>query len=226
MDQRRIRELPQMLAGLELRRVGGEKQQVDILGYAHLWAGMPPGAVEHQHDLLAETGAYRCGRRGQFGREELRADARGQAPDDTSGGGMHEDDEVAPVVAWLDRPLPRQRPDALEQRFDANAVFIGGPHLNRRVGGASSVLPAQSVVPFIKAPCSSGLAATWCGRGHHCAAGLRALCPGARLGLGSVALDGDCRAPHRHSSRHLGCLVPDDAPAFLSRPAHERGYAA
>lgn len=115
MDQRRIRELLRMLARQELRRVGGEKQQVDMLGYAHLRAGMPPCAIERQHYLLAGTDAHRCGKRGQFGREELRADARGQAPDGTAGGGMHEDDEVAPVVAWA-RPAPAAAAQATSSR--------------------------------------------------------------------------------------------------------------
>lgn len=81
---------------------------------------------------------------------------------------MDEGDEVAPVVARLDRgegPLARQRPDAREQRFEAHPMLVGRPHLDAGSGERGRHGTAQSADPPVKASCSLALAATCRGRG-------------------------------------------------------------
>jgi hypothetical protein len=64
VDKRRIGERPEMFARLQLRRVGGQEQQVDMLGYLHVVARMPPRPIEHQHDLLGRSRSHRLGEGG------------------------------------------------------------------------------------------------------------------------------------------------------------------
>src|SRR5262245_54315578 len=50
---------------------------------------------------------------------------------------MHKADEVAPVIAMLDRSdgaLPGQRPDPAQNWLQTNAVFVNGPELDSRLG--------------------------------------------------------------------------------------------
>src|SRR5579859_2789928 len=94
-------------------------------------------------------------------------------PEGAARGRMDEGDEVAPVVARLDgrqRAVPRQGPDAFEQRFQADAMLVGRPPFDGRFGKRWGHRTAQSADPPLKASCSSALAATWCGRGWRCRA--------------------------------------------------------
>ena len=47
-----------MLGRLELGRVGGQKQQVDVLGDLHLDTTMPAGTVEDEDDFFAGSSAH------------------------------------------------------------------------------------------------------------------------------------------------------------------------
>ena len=56
VDQRRIRERPEVLGRLKLGRVGGQEQQVDILGHRQAVAGVPVilRAILH-HEIAAKV---------------------------------------------------------------------------------------------------------------------------------------------------------------------------
>src|SRR5258708_21244175 len=53
--------------------------------------------------------------------------------DGAARGGMDEPDQVAPVIAMLDRrarALPIEAPDLVQDGFQANAMLIGGPEFD------------------------------------------------------------------------------------------------
>jgi hypothetical protein len=81
IGQRGVGQWPQMLRRLEFGGVGGQEEQVDVVGHAQLHAGMPSGAVEHQHDLFARTRADLARESRQFHFEERDGD-RGREMED------------------------------------------------------------------------------------------------------------------------------------------------
>src|SRR5260221_2352265 len=98
---------------------------------------MPAGAIQDEDDLLGGSSTHLSGERGQLDLEEGDADRRGQMKDRPTGGGVHEADEVAPVIAVLHRgagPPPVEAPHLLEDRLQADAVLIDGPELDTRLG--------------------------------------------------------------------------------------------
>jgi len=52
-----IRQWPQMLGGLEFRRIRRQEEQMDVFGDTQLQAGMPPRAVQDEDNLLRWAGA-------------------------------------------------------------------------------------------------------------------------------------------------------------------------
>jgi hypothetical protein len=99
-------------------------------------AGVLTGAVEHQHNLLGGTGPCLTRERGQFHFKHRNADGGGEMEEGASGGGVHEADQVAPGKAMAhygNRALADRGPDAPQQRFEADALFIGRPQLDLRL---------------------------------------------------------------------------------------------
>jgi hypothetical protein len=77
---------------------------------------------------------------------------------------MDEAEEVAPVVAVLDRsagPPPVEAPDLLEDRFQADAVLVDRPELDARLreGGRDRLDERPNV--FLNSAC-------WCGSASTC----------------------------------------------------------
>lgn len=58
VGQHGIGQRPEMLGGLKLGRVGGQEEQIDVLGHLEMDARVPARSVEHQDDLLAGACAY------------------------------------------------------------------------------------------------------------------------------------------------------------------------
>ena len=113
---------------------------MDVIRDAQPQAGVPAGAIEHEHDLLARTGPRLTGKLGQLHFKEGNAHGRGQMEEGAARSRMDEADQIAPGEAMLDggdRALPNGRPDAPEQRFQADPMFVGGPQfdLGARKGG-------------------------------------------------------------------------------------------
>lgn len=101
IGQRRVGQRPQVLGGMELRRIGREEQQMDMLGHPPSAAGVPARAIQDQHDLFVRTGANRAGEGHSFGLEERDGDTGGEREDDALRGGMHKAGEGAPRIAVL-----------------------------------------------------------------------------------------------------------------------------
>ncbi len=77
VGQTGVGQRPEMLGGLQLGRVGRQKEQMDMLGHAQLDAGVLAGAVEDQHDLLGRDSAHFGGERGEHGLKQRNVDGRG-----------------------------------------------------------------------------------------------------------------------------------------------------
>ena len=99
-------------------------------------AGVPTCPVKHEDDLLAGAGAHLTGEGGQLHLKERNADGRSQMKDRAAGGGMHKAHQIAPRIAMLDGgegTLPIKTPDFVQDRLEADAVFVGRPQLDLRV---------------------------------------------------------------------------------------------
>ncbi len=77
VDQHGVGQRSHVFGRLELRRVGRQKEQMDMLGHAQLDAGVLAGAVEDQHDLLGRDSAHFGGERGEHGLKQRNVDGRG-----------------------------------------------------------------------------------------------------------------------------------------------------
>jgi hypothetical protein len=140
VDQAGVGQGPEMLGRLELGRVRRQEQQMDMLGDAQPLAGVPACAIQDQHDLLGRTRPNGPREGGELDFKECDADAGGQVEDGAARGRMHKPDEVAPCEAvphWCHRTLANRRPHAAQQRFQADAMFVGRPQLDAcaRKGG-------------------------------------------------------------------------------------------
>lgn len=112
-----------------------------MLRHPQLNTGMPACTIEHQHDLLAGTSAGLACEFGQFDLKDGDTDRGRQMKDRAPGGRMDKADEIAPSEAMLDRgnwTLPNRRPDPTEQRLEADAVLIGRPQFDMRLGEGRS----------------------------------------------------------------------------------------
>jgi hypothetical protein len=143
VDQRCIGERPEVLSRLQLRRIGWQEQKMDMLGHPQSDAGMPPGAVEHEDDLLLGAGADLPGEGGEFHLEQVDADRGGQVEDGApraDRGGVDEAHQPTPGEAVLHRgvgPRAGRRPRAAQERFEPDAMLVGrhhSPQLDRRLG--------------------------------------------------------------------------------------------
>ena len=146
VDQAGVGQRPQVLGGLQFGRVRREEEQVDMVGHTQLHAGVPSGAIEDQHNLLARTRAHLAGKFRQFDFKERNADRRRQMKDGPARGGMDKADQVAPGLAVLHprhRALAYRRPDPPQQRFQADPMFISRPQLDAGMRKRRRHLPEQ-----------------------------------------------------------------------------------
>ena len=109
-----------------------------MLGHPQLQTGMPSRPVQHQHDLLLWACSHRAGKGVEFNGKQLQIHAGRQMENASTGGGMHETHQIAPVVAmldWRNGPLAVKAPDLLQDGLEPEPVLIHGPqlHLGRGV---------------------------------------------------------------------------------------------
>ena len=140
IGQRSVGEWPEMFGRLELGRIRRQEEQVNMLGNAQLEAGMPARTIQHQHDLPLWASADLARKLGQLHFEEWNADRSGQMKDSAAlrpRGGMHKTDQIAPIVAVLDRcggAHAVEAPGLVQNGFQADAVFVDRPELDARLG--------------------------------------------------------------------------------------------
>lgn len=78
MGERGVGQRPEVLGRLEFGGVGGQKQQVDVVGDAQMGTGVPAGPVEDEPNLLVRSRPDLRGQLGKFDLKERNADGRGQ----------------------------------------------------------------------------------------------------------------------------------------------------
>ena len=170
VGQRRVGQGAQVLGRIALRRVGGQEEQVDVLGDPQLAARMLAGPIEDQHDLLLRPRLHCLRKGGQLGLEEGEVDRRREVEDGAPRRWAHEGDEVAPFIAVLDRrqhPLAREAPDLLQDGLEPDAMFVVGPDLDGGRGKGGRDLTGKRSEPPLKASCSPASAWTCRRRGRN-----------------------------------------------------------
>ncbi len=168
VDQRGVGEWPEMLSRLQLRGVGRQEEQVDVVGDAEPQTGMPARAIEHQHDLFARPRADLARKLRQLHFKQRDTDGGGQVKEGPTRGGMDKADQIPPREAVLDRghwPLANRRPDAPQEWFEADPMFVGRPQLDGGMGKRGGHGLQQRPYFFLKCACCSGSAKACCGRG-------------------------------------------------------------
>ena len=136
VDQHCVGQRPQVLGGLQLGRVRWQEEQVDVLGHPQAHAGMPPGLVEHEHELLVGSRSRLLCEGGQLDLKEVDTHGGGEMEERPAGGGMGKADQSAPGEAMLDegvRARTGRRPDAAQQRLEPNAMLVGHPQFHGRL---------------------------------------------------------------------------------------------
>lgn len=138
VDEDGVGEWPEMFGGLKLGGIRRQEEQVDVVGHAQFDARVPASAIQHQHDLLVGSGPRLLGESSELDLEDLDTHIRGEVEKGATRGGMDEADEVAPGEAVLydgvESRTATRRPDAPEQRFEANSMLVGGPELDPGMG--------------------------------------------------------------------------------------------
>ena len=137
IDQDRISQGPQVLGRLQFRRIGGQKQEMHMLGKPQAEAAMPPSSIQHQHDLLPRTCSDGTSKRGKFGFNEGNRDTGGQMKDGTAGSRMDEAHHIAPSEAMLHEgsgPPANVSPDPAQERLEADAMLVHRPWFDPTVG--------------------------------------------------------------------------------------------
>ncbi len=89
--------------------------------------------IEHQDNLLGGGGSYFAREFCELDVKNGDADGSGQMKEGASRGGMDKANQMSPRKALLHsdrRPLTNWRPDAPEQRFQADTMFINCPELH------------------------------------------------------------------------------------------------
>ena len=168
IDDGLIRQRPQAFGGLDLWRVRWQEHQFNAFRNFQILGDMPARAVEHQDDVLVEAGANFGGERPQERAEQRSVDAVGDEPHDLARGGPDEAVQIKPLVAVMatgDGAAAAGRPDLAQDRFQAEAVFVERPDLDRDRRVGSLELGDAGLELFLNRACSYRLALGLAGRG-------------------------------------------------------------
>lgn len=118
---------PKRFSRLELGCIGWQVDDLDTLGHAEPFAGVPAGIVDEKQDDAILAGAGLFGKQRQERREERFGDAVGEIPEGLPAGRCNEGGYIKPVEAVMTercRPFANRRPDTADHRFEADAVFV------------------------------------------------------------------------------------------------------
>ena len=168
IDDGLVGQRPQAFGGLDLGRVRWQEHQFNALRNHQIPGDMPARTIKHQDDVRVGTGADLGGERRQERAEQGGVDAVGDEPHDLAGGGPDEAVQIKPLVAVMatgDGAAAAGRPDLAQDRFQAEAVFVERPDLDRdrRVGALE--LADAGLELFLNRACSYRLALGLAGRG-------------------------------------------------------------
>src|SRR4051812_31647047 len=138
--------LPHVLDRVQLGRVGGQRQQGEVLGDGEAAGAVPPGTVEHDHavrpgrDVAADLGQVQAGGRGiGVGQDEGGTDGalRADRPEQVGPG--------VPAVAGRPGPGAAPRPHPGQRALLADAGLVLEPDLDRLAAGALGQRPRHQL---------------------------------------------------------------------------------
>jgi hypothetical protein len=162
VDHGLIEQRPQALGWLKFGRIGRQEDEADPVRDGQTLGSMPTGVVEHEDDAAGVTGTARARERRRQRREPRLADAVAQIPEGLAAAGLHEGGDVEPqkaVVTEGNWTLTHRRPDAAANWLQAEAMLVCGPDLDWAIWMRGRDLFHGTSKPFLKAACSSGVAA-------------------------------------------------------------------
>ena len=162
VHDRLVEHGPETLRRLKLGCVARQMEQPDPVWNAKVRFGVPASLVQHEHDAALAAGRAFLGEGRKERGEERLGDAGGEIPDRLAREGLGEGRDVKPLVAVVaerDRALALGRPDAAQDRLQAEAVLVGRKHLDREVGTARGLFGNDFVEFFLNVDSSSGVAA-------------------------------------------------------------------
>jgi hypothetical protein len=137
IDDWLVHQGPEVLGGLEFGRIGRQEDEADPIRDDQAFGSMPASVVEHEDDAARAPCTSLAGEGGeQFGEEGL-GEAAAEIPDSLAAGRLHEGSDVEPLVAVMakgDGSLTHRGPDPTPDRFQAEAVLVFRPNLDRPVG--------------------------------------------------------------------------------------------
>ena len=133
IGKRLIGERPQAFCGLQLGRMGWQKEQMQPFWNHELPTLVPARLIQHQENLLVRPRALFPCEGGQREGKSCGIDCWHEQPRGLAALWLHKPIEVRPLIAGSDHgpnPVPFARPDPAQDRFEANAVFVLTPHFN------------------------------------------------------------------------------------------------
>ena len=161
VDEGLVHERPQMLGGLQFRRVGWLVDEPDAVGNRQVRWRVPAGIVQLKNDDAVAARADLAGEGGEQLGEEGLVDTSGDKPDGLSACRPHEGGDVEPFVTMMperERTFTDRCPDAPVNRLQADPVLVRRPDFDRLVRMFCGFLGRDRGELFLKAACSSGLA--------------------------------------------------------------------
>ena len=137
VGERLIGEGPEVLGGLQLRRIRRQEHQVDALGNLHRLAGVPARPIEHQDDPLLWSRSPIASKGGEHLAEEDSRDGGQQPPLGLARTRADETTDIEPLVALLDGgdgACADRGPNLPDQGQEPDAMLVGSPELDRGAG--------------------------------------------------------------------------------------------
>ena len=127
MSQSLIGRRPQPFGGLQLGRVRRQKVPMGLCGHLHLAAHMPPGATQHEEELLTSSCTNSMDKLGEGKHTQHDGHGGTQQPLGASRSRLYNGIEMAPPVALLHNrcwALPARTPDPAQDGHEPDAVLV------------------------------------------------------------------------------------------------------
>lgn len=137
IGKRLIGERPEALSGLQLGRVGWQKEQVKSFRNHQIRTFVPTSLIEHQENVLVWPNLLFLCEGGQRDGEGCGVDGGQEQPTRLSAFRLHKPVQMHPLIPLTDHrshPAPCARPHATQDGLESNAVFILAPEFNTSVG--------------------------------------------------------------------------------------------
>ena len=170
IDQRGVGQRPEMFSRLEFRGIGRQQEQMDMRRDAQMAGSVLPRPIQYEHDLFGRSSTNFPSELREFDLEQRDIDGGCQMEHRPPRGWVDEPDQIAPGIAvlhWRQGTPAVETPDFVQDRFQANAVFIHRPEFHLRLGKRGGYLAQQGPQLFLNASCAAASAWTWRGRGFR-----------------------------------------------------------